>query len=277
MPTLLFAVPRKTPLNETERAICDRLLAFRKSTRLTRIAFGEKVGADSSTLSNIEYRRAPLRYSLGKRICDAFGLNPFWLAGNDGAPPFHLGRLDDSAANPNGQLLFSEGVNIYLAPLRSPDAFLERWAAVHPAHVSKPPATGGDWKFAQAAVDARVQIMREMEADLEKFLPPETLVLPKHSGPLPSAPVTETDLLPQLRRRLVQATTARGAKTALAEKLGVSQATVTEWLNGAIAPSAENTLRLLQWVSEAEAQPNKKAPAVFRARPERRPKRKPRK
>jgi DNA-binding phage protein len=52
-------------------------------------------------------------------------------------------------------------------------------------------------------------------------------------------------------RRLVD---APGAKAGLARELGVTRQAVNKWLTEEGAPSAEITLRLLEWVEAAEAQ-----------------------
>ncbi len=59
--------------------------------------------------------------------------------------------------------------------------------------------------------------------------------------------------LERLLKRLKAATTERGSKAKLARSLGVVPQRLAEWLNGTHAPSAEITLRLLEWVAVAEA------------------------
>lgn len=72
----------------------------------------------------------------------------------------------------------------------------------------------------------------------------------------------------QLRRRLCAATKNRGARSALARKFRVSTAAVAQWLSGQSAPTAETTLRLLEWVATAEAQQqHKKRAGRVEARP----------
>jgi transcriptional regulator with XRE-family HTH domain len=60
-----------------------------------------------------------------------------------------------------------------------------------------------------------------------------------------------------LRVRLAKATKGRGAKMALARLLGVSHAAISQWINGATKPSAEMTLRALEWVTAFEAKQQK--------------------
>ena len=71
----------------------------------------------------------------------------------------------------------------------------------------------------------------------------------------------------KLRRRLVKATSAFGAKSALAREFGVTPASVSEWLSGKSAPTAEATLHLLKWVEKAEGK--QKSPGSALTPPER--------
>jgi len=73
-------------------------------------------------------------------------------------------------------------------------------------------------------------------------------------------------MLQQLLIRVRRATIKRGAKKALADALGVQKAQVSQWLAGKRSPNAEDALRLLKWVTTAEAQ-QKETPAVLQAQP----------
>lgn len=64
----------------------------------------------------------------------------------------------------------------------------------------------------------------------------------------------------RLRHALCRLTRAPGSKALLARRFGVSAAAVSQWLSGANAPTADTTLRLLEWVTAAEAKQN--APAA---------------
>jgi transposase-like protein len=64
--------------------------------------------------------------------------------------------------------------------------------------------------------------------------------------------MTQPSLWNQLRIRLLAATSAHGAKSALAREFSVTPASVSEWLSGASAPTAETALQLLKWVERAE-------------------------
>lgn len=67
----------------------------------------------------------------------------------------------------------------------------------------------------------------------------------------------ERSLWNTLRLRLARATARRGAKTALARLLGISDAAIAQWINGTTKPSAEMTLRALEWVTAFEAKQQK--------------------
>ena len=97
-------MPRKNPLPETERAICNRLKVHRRRALLSRVALAQLIGVDSNLLSSVENHRTPLRYSLAFKINSKIPLNPAWLATETGDPnldfplpaPEELG-LDDRA------------------------------------------------------------------------------------------------------------------------------------------------------------------------------------
>jgi transcriptional regulator with XRE-family HTH domain len=71
-----------------------------------------------------------------------------------------------------------------------------------------------------------------------------------------------------LRNRICKIGSKRGIKTALAKNFGVSQSVVSQWFKGVTVPTAENALRLLEWVTAEEAK-QQKSPGRARTRPER--------
>ena len=70
-----------------------------------------------------------------------------------------------------------------------------------------------------------------------------------------------------LRARLLLETQDRGRKSELARYLGIARQAVNGWLTGAVAPNAEMTLRLLEWVEGEEAKQQKKRAARSAKRP----------
>ena len=75
-----------------------------------------------------------------------------------------------------------------------------------------------------------------------------------------------------LRAQLLVFTAKHGERAALARELDVSRQTLNVWLSGEAMPSAEYTLRLLEWVAEVE---EKKRPGRVNARPTRKTRVKP--
>jgi transcriptional regulator with XRE-family HTH domain len=71
-----------------------------------------------------------------------------------------------------------------------------------------------------------------------------------------------------LRNRLRVATRERGAQAEIARLLEVTPQAVAEWLAGASAPTADNTLRLFDWITKREAQ-QKQSAGSGRTRPAR--------
>jgi hypothetical protein len=64
--------------------------------------------------------------------------------------------------------------------------------------------------------------------------------------------------LRSLMRRIRKATARRGERVRLASRLGVPKQSVNDWLSGRKSPAGETTLRLLEWVTEAERKKTKR-------------------
>src|SRR5947208_467144 len=78
-------MPRKLPIPEAERAICERLQKFRSLTGLSQSEFAQAVGLDPSLYASYEYGRSRLNYAAAVAILNAFRLlNPTWLAEGKG-------------------------------------------------------------------------------------------------------------------------------------------------------------------------------------------------
>lgn len=67
--------------------INERILNFRKSLKLSRDAFGEKLGVSRDVIANIELNRLSKpeqKEPLYKLICKIYGLNEEWLLNGTG-------------------------------------------------------------------------------------------------------------------------------------------------------------------------------------------------
>lgn len=74
-------------------------------------------------------------------------------------------------------------------------------------------------------------------------------------------------LLEKLFSRVSRAAKVRGTKAEIALHLGVVPQRLNDWLSGVNEPGGEITLRLLEWVTAAEAKQTKKRAGSVRARP----------
>ena len=72
-------------LPTVEEEICLRLREVRRQLRWKQRDFAEELGITRDRLASYEYARAPLRYSLAKRMGEVFDVNQRWLA--TGKPP----------------------------------------------------------------------------------------------------------------------------------------------------------------------------------------------
>jgi len=110
-------MPRTKPLPQREQLICRRVAKLRHDTNLKRVAFARELGTDSSTVSNIEHCRSPVRSGLGERICELLRVNQGWLA--DGQKPeihcFPLSPIVKAQIDP--QELFSRAFDREIKPL----------------------------------------------------------------------------------------------------------------------------------------------------------------
>jgi transcriptional regulator with XRE-family HTH domain len=77
---VLSAVPRQNPIAKREVEICARVRLIREQRKLSRVAFASAMNVDSSELSRVEHQRAPLRYGLGRSLCEHFDVSQRWLA-----------------------------------------------------------------------------------------------------------------------------------------------------------------------------------------------------
>ncbi len=63
----------------------ERVRMLRTMLKLTRVAFGFKLGVSSDVINNIERGRVPLKEPLLKLICSVFNVNEAWLRTGEGA------------------------------------------------------------------------------------------------------------------------------------------------------------------------------------------------
>ena len=76
---------RKNPVSVTEVGVGTRLRSVRERSHIpqTQFALLREIGRER--LASYEAGRVPLPFRIGEKVCDRWGINPFWLA--DGKDP----------------------------------------------------------------------------------------------------------------------------------------------------------------------------------------------
>jgi len=252
----------RAPLPTEEIEICKRVRTVRQAARLSRPVFGRFLALDSSKLANIENFRVPVDYITGAMVCRIFRVSPRWLVTGEGPPTLVLPqKVFDPVAAMSARTPFSA---FYASHLRERVAVIEQNRAQQNAKIaevleqreksgdvpSSPEEFERSWLEAAQQVGADEQF--EISADLARaaFGSPFTVEFENELAivtgfddkryPMRTA-IAPSDLVDQVKKL----TTARGTKSALAKRLGVSRQRLNEWLSGRSAPNAHYTLNLL--------------------------------
>jgi transcriptional regulator with XRE-family HTH domain len=249
-------VPSKLPTEEQE--IAKRLGQFRCEKLMTRAALAKELGVTRDRLTSYELARVPLRADVALKLWRKFEVSPAWLATGKGHRSLPRGLYDD--LNPEAD------------PRETLSAFHSRFlgAQLESEESKRRQAFHSLISFVDFLADsARAGVFNEREKELlldfsdsvvkslrEKRLEKEVLALSSDKVPTASVP-PHTSRLAELLKRARVATAARGAQSQLAEFLGARRQHVHRWLSGAQEPGGETTLRLLEWVTMAEASQSK--------------------
>jgi transcriptional regulator with XRE-family HTH domain len=276
-------MPRRRAMPERELAICHRLLAFRLTTKLSRMAVARELEINSSTLNNYERGVAPLPYAVAAKVCAAFDVSQAWLADGTGGAGGYIVISPEIAAQIPPALWFSIAFDRFIKPTLSAEpqsALLELVRANQPAFKAagievKPVRTIGVGTSAVCRATLAGMFKSVMEAL------PAHLVWPYYSHLLAASnqfqsdhadesaksqltPASTSATLPSVKSQLEsllvtlnRLAKAPGKKTELADFLGAPLASVSRWLSGKRDPGGETTLRLLEWVQAEEAKQTK--------------------
>jgi transcriptional regulator with XRE-family HTH domain len=195
---------------------------------LSQRTVAEQIGLSRDQLNRIERGLVSPRFAPCWTFCEFTGANPLWLAFGEpyGRLGFAAGDMSDVPAGKpfNEAMRDMEGDYIqYRSRLLK---------------VPGPP---------------RIRFSMVLDPPSKKSVAPRLF---KHY--LSSDMASRTHTWENLRSRLHAATKSPGAKGALAHHFNVSAAAVSQWLSGASAPTADTTLRLLEWVTAEEAQSKQK-------------------
>ncbi len=253
---------RPLPLNEL--AICRRVREEREGTLLRQREFAHSIGLSRDQLASIEGGRVPVRDETGITLSREFDINPLWLAlGGD----FEQERWIDFPAfrSPFPRVPFSEFISAHRdAYERVRDRF---FAQEHPAVFMENRSNRGltvemkalialfnEWKIRIVPEDYWA-VARHLRREADSFnIVKGALTQHARMRMVSRMKPQESSRWEQLRRRLISATTAAGAQSKLALRMKVTRQAVSEWLRRTDrAPSADTTLRLLEWVTAEEA------------------------
>ena len=233
-PRKRFGIP-----TAADAAIGARLKQVRVQCRFSRPELAPQIGLTADQIKRAENGTVSLRFGPAWRFCELTRTNPLWLAFGDLYPRVGFASLPSEQINP-----------------REPDLFqniMGEWAIGYARYrvarlkISKSQQEG----FAQSRLE-KTNLLAE--PGVKRYLADQMTTV---------AGMTWNNL----RTRLKAATRTPGARVKLARVFGVSTAAVSQWLSGASAPKADTTLRLLKWVTVAEAKQKKSAGSVPEARP----------
>jgi transcriptional regulator with XRE-family HTH domain len=188
----------------------------RTEYKISRSLLADHLAISTNQLNRFERGTVSVRLGVGWRFCELTRTNPFWLAFGEPNERAALGQF--------GSIPPEDKDRLFLPRMREVRAGEKQPISHAPQHASFDPS--------------RVKIKMLAGIGVKQYL-----------SRMPATSSSWT----ALRLRLIRATSAAGAKAALAREFNVTTAAVSQWLSGASAPTAETTLRLLEWVTAAEA------------------------
>lgn len=289
---------RKHPLLRSELEIGKRLALARRSKKCPRRYLAQLVGVDPSTIKRIELGRSALRYPLARLVIWELDISPLWLATGEGS--MHPGLLlpdnatlsqpqdahfslvfrDCLASQLKGQTAITPSVRNPAEPERAGQrrAFQMEWLfkCLSGWAIEIPDDRLADFLTeVQSFVD---QLSKNYPRDDWQNILSRRIAAEAHGATVdsitakkePQSNLTNITVfgnipdvekrMPELLKTLRAATSSRGGKTALANRLGVPLANVSQWLSGEREPGGENTLRLLNWLREQAEEAKQKSP-----------------
>jgi transcriptional regulator with XRE-family HTH domain len=274
-------MPRKNPVPQNERTICDRLRSFRTLVlEKSQTAVARKLGIDSTRLAAYEHARVPLRFGLVQKYVQAFRVSLIWLAEGKGDPSDFVELPSDIADRIPPESLFSHAYETTLKPLWIANQRFS-WFAVAAILGEGPPIQLDEPGFyLQGLIDRIIlqfdqcppnlqgelvtQLLRSLSGFQRQFVNQLESYEVRSSAKKVLPNVTDygntsevKSHIARLRDRLNKATAARGMKAELARAMGVHLVNVSQWLSGEREPAGETTLRLLNWVELQERKTTK--------------------
>ena len=251
-----------------------RLRNFRETHMVQRNTFARALGVSADKFVNYEHGRTPLPWGVFVALWLRYSIHPTWLATGEGAQMLAFRGFDTFVEHLDPKApfwkVYEDELGQFIA--RQPRkeigsrAMVDSWDDLdYKGFVPGLPISGS----APSGL-ARMEILASELPATPKEYPlaksPQTVI----SSPVPKPPLTLTALLDRVRA----STREHGAQKALALRLKVKPQHLNRWLTGLAEPGGATTLRLLEWVTAAEASQKEEAGRVA-ARPARKTQAKP--
>lgn len=246
-------MPRSSPVADFERGVGARVAEARRAQGFSRVSFAEGIFPTAETLARIELGRVPLYYGVARKIWQRMPqLNPLFVA--LGSSPVRLDielfLPEPSEIGVTTHTLFTEAI------LRFEDDLSTLWGAKSKRRLplSWIPAQRFYIDYKRMELQKLAARLDYLERSIGKI--ESTSKLFHESACVTNSQMLRKDMqseIPRLLANIKRLTRTRGAKAELARFLGVSQASVSEWLSGRKEPNGETAIRLLRWVERPEA------------------------
>ncbi len=238
-------------VNKKELSAAERLRNLRLDRRLTSSEVAEGSGISRPFLSKLENGASPLKFGMAKKLARFYGVSEDWLLTGQASP---LGvaqerfqeAIEASGLDADAEAAIDE-ITLWLRQLIAGHESMRK-----PALAKIQAITEG---FAEQCAKRNGPIRQASLEMARARFSEKTLKL---IDALPVDDISKdymSELWPDLLKRIKSCLRA-GSQYSLAKRLGISRQSVHQYITGASAPSAEITLRLLQWVQETEGQKN---------------------
>jgi DNA-binding XRE family transcriptional regulator len=262
-------------LSENECDVGRRLRVVRKWLRLSQGALAPLIASSRDQLNNVELGRAALRFTPAWNFCAEFDLNPLWLSHGE-SPLEHFVDFDTS------RILDEDPFCEVMDGLRE-------WYREWRAQQLRTPGSSyvraasrlGDW-LPHARVEERRRFVETIQKAASEFIRQPIIksqtyfTTSTHHALVGTMALDKAAFWPRLRNRIARVVKERGMKAKLARDVGITRQAVDAWFSTSrgkpAAPSAEITLRLLEWIPVAEAQQKKRGDRVGPRPPHKPPK-----
>jgi transcriptional regulator with XRE-family HTH domain len=207
-----------------------------------------QTGLSPDQIKRIETGEIAVRFFPAWNFCRFTDTNPLWLAFGDPKPRFGFIECANSTVREDA---------LFLDVMR---AFGERYNTLCFLTYAAWRASGSVFSETGAPLISPRIITHDRFAPKKGV---EPLLVKPYLMPEMTAEAPPT--WGELQSVLVLKTKSAEARKQLAQRLGVTQAAISQWRRGVNAPTADNALRILEWVRETEAEQKQSAGAAVTA------------